>query len=360
MSDQTQPIIDENAQVSAPEVVDTPVKKTRAPRKTAAISKTSSTKKTAVVAGKKGSAKKTSSKKVAAKAISKKTTAVRISARVNKAEAKGKAKRSAVVDKKRKSKTAASAKKAAPAAKKSTRVAKVAMTPEESQAAKIEKAKKLSTVDALEYKTGPTAFKIWLENRDDTVTFSTLRSYINTIQASLPADLAHESYRRQKGKMNAILRILNERVGEGESVRRRVPGTGTKEVKTFVYADTPANQRKGCVGKSYEKVVYVGGEFVEVKRKRIKNSRLLSPEEKKIRAEKRAGREPSLWMKATELARAEFPDAAKKCVLFKKTLGENPTEAQIFANKVYLRAKQIHVDLQSQKAAPVAAATETA
>jgi hypothetical protein len=348
MSDQAQPIVDENAQVAAP------VKKTRAPRKAAAAP----AKKTTASSTKKGAvAKKTSSKKVAAKSLSKKSTATRSSARVAKAEAKGRAKRSAVVDKKRKAtaKTASGKKKAAPAAKKLTRSVKIAMTPEEKQAAKIEKAKKLSTVEALEYKTGPTAFKTWLENRDETVTFSTLRSYINTIQSSLPADPAHETYRRQKGKMNAILRILNERVGEGESVRRRVPGTGTKEVKTFIYADTPANQRKGCVGKSYEKVVYTGGEFVEVKRKRIKNSRLLSPEEKKIRAEKRAGREPSLWMKATELARAEFPDAAKKCVLFKKTLGENPTEAQIFANKVYLRAKQIHADLQAQKA-PVAAA----
>ncbi len=334
-----EPIINENAQVSAP----APVKKTRA--KAAASSKPVTRSKDAK---KKATAKKTGKKNAPVKKTraslkskaSKKTASSR-----SKAEAKGKSKRAALVEKKRKVVTIGKKPK------------KVPLTPEERKAKKEEAAKNLSPMAALDAKTGPTAFKLWLENRQSSVTFPTLRSYINTLQASL-ADA--ETAKRQKSKMSAILRILNAQVESGETVKRRVPGTGVKKTVTLTYLDTPANQRKGCVGKTYEKVVYEGGEFVNVQRKRIKSSRLLTPEEKKIRAEKRAGRELGTWMKAAQMARDEFPDAKGKCVLFIKTLGENPTEKEIFANKVYLRAKEIHATLKAESAAAAPVATETA
>lgn len=142
-----------------------------------------------------------------------------------------------------------------------------------------------------------------------------------------------------KDENETRLRYIHARmceVASGQTVKKRVPGSGTKVTKTFQYKPTKANIQAGREGE-YTREVWENAEYTYVPRKIRKRRIKFQNEEKKRRA-------PNQWLKAMELAKAEL-NAPAFCIVRKQS--DDPNDVGV---KVYLRAKKIMQEAKESQA----------
>lgn len=129
-------------------------------------------------------------------------------------------------------------------------------------------------------------------------------------------------------KLRLIESLMRKKIKNGETVKKRRPGTGEKRVTQHVYQDTPGNRRLDRVGKTYEKVMYVNGEITEASIKLRRRRRVVK---KADDATPRA----NAWIKAVQFAKEEL--GAPKFVIIRR---ESSVENDIGV-KVYNRAREL-------------------
>jgi len=142
---------------------------------------------------------------------------------------------------------------------------------------------------------------------------------------------------RDKRRLAIVTKRIDEMQKSGELKKKvRVPGTGERVEKTFVYNDSVQNKKLGRVGKEYKKWVWEGAEYAEEVRKVNK---------RRIRPVDREGnnvvtkRPKNRWILAIEQAKKEM-DLTGLVIVRREAL-DRQDENQLIGEKVYKRARQI-------------------
>lgn len=156
--------------------------------------------------------------------------------------------------------------------------------------------------------------------------------------------------RNERKKLSFIEKEMEVILAKGLETKRRKPGTGTRVVVKKVYGNTPANIRKGLVGKEYEKVEYHDAEVETRVRTRMRRRK------RQMRANSDGTGHRNAWITAVAEAKKEL--GTKNFVIVRKEVLDPEDEDQVLGHKVYLRAKEI---MEAAKAAePAEPATEAA
>ena len=170
-------------------------------------------------------------------------------------------------------------------------------------------------------------------------------------------NLIPDKSKQARRKLKAVEVLMQAKLNDGLSTKRRKVGTGTRVIEKRVYKDTPGNRRAKRVGEEYDKVTYQDAEF-EV-RKRTK-----------MRRRKRQPRNPdapprrNLWIESVQESKKQLNSPA--FVIVRSKITDPDSEAQQIGFDVYTLAKKIMAVKKeaaalekAAAAAEKAAATET-
>lgn len=151
---------------------------------------------------------------------------------------------------------------------------------------------------------------------------------------------------RDKTRLSVVTKRIDEMQKSGQLKKKvRVPGTGERVEKTFVYNDSVQNKKLGRVGKEYKKWVWEGAEYVEEVRK--VNKRRIHPIDED--GNKVATKRPkNRWILAIEQAKNEM--GLTGLVIVRREAADREDEKQLIGEKVYKRAREI-MDEGAAKAA---------
>ncbi len=142
--------------------------------------------------------------------------------------------------------------------------------------------------------------------------------------------------RARNKKLAIIEAIIKARSEKGETVKRRIKGTGLKTETTEAYLDTEMNRRLCRVGVKYAVTRYENAQYEDVP--------LPVPRRRKRKHKKRKlSKRQMAWIEAQAQAKKEM--GIESFVASLKALPENPTEKQAEQHRFYLRSKVIHAEL---------------
>lgn len=152
-------------------------------------------------------------------------------------------------------------------------------------------------------------------------------------------------------KIRFVQNLMSACLEEGNTTRRRRPGTGQRVVVQVEYRDTPDNRRKGRVGKTYERVEYKDAEWIDHKQTTMRKMKVKStePEIEGFTAPVRR----NLWIEAVAeanevvMAGLENPP---KFVPVRKEVKDPSDEKQVLGHKLYLKACEIMERLRAEHA----------
>lgn len=147
-------------------------------------------------------------------------------------------------------------------------------------------------------------------------------------------------------KVKIMERRLKDLISSGKVFRKkRVPETGTRIMKTFVYGDNAENRDKNRVGQEYTRVVWEGCDYADVPVKRLLKKKRGADEEEPVESKRR---EPTAWILALQRARAEM-NLGKQFIpahnpaKFKD--GEELSEKQKMGIQLYIKARAFQAQI---------------
>lgn len=180
--------------------------------------------------------------------------------------------------------------------------------------------------------------------------YNTLNRYRKVLTKSYKEDEDKDTLR----KLTSVEKIMKDLVKDGESVKRRKAGTGTRVEKELEYKDTAANRKLDRVGKKYTRVVWQDAEFEEKPRKVRKRRRVSKPQTDETG--EAVPKKKNLWITAVARAKEEL-DAPKMLIIRREARNpENPDE--VFGVKVYERAVEIMRKAREEESAAAAPSEE--
>lgn len=168
--------------------------------------------------------------------------------------------------------------------------------------------------------------------KDENINLNVLvrcRRNLNTALNEAEAEKQPEKIEALDEKLRLVEKAMRKKLKNGETVKKRRPGTGEKRVTQHVYQDTPSNRRLERVGKTYEKVTYVNGEITDsaIKLRRRRRAQSKGGSDAAPRA--------NAWIKAVQFAKEEL--GAPKFVIIRR---ESSVENDIGV-RVYNRAREL-------------------
>ena len=160
--------------------------------------------------------------------------------------------------------------------------------------------------------------------------FSSLKRYRRELEKRLQGDDADTEIDTKKIK--TVEKAMKVAIENGQTVKRRKAGTGTRKVIKRTYCDNKNNRLKKRVGEEFEQVVWEDCDIEEVpvKLRRRKRRRKSLPE-----GEVRT----NLWIDSVKQAKSEL-DAPKWCVI-RREVNDPGDDAQLKGVEVYKRAMEI-------------------
>lgn len=148
-------------------------------------------------------------------------------------------------------------------------------------------------------------------------------------------------------KLKLVEKLMRAMIKSGDAtLRRRVPGSGTRKEVERQYNDSARNRALDRVGKKYTTIVYEDPEYVEVQAKMRRRKRKREEGEERPR---------NIWIEAVTQARKQLKVEGFVCV--RKEPKDPDSKADVLGAKVYARACEIKKDLQAAKDAAKAEAT---
>lgn len=172
-------------------------------------------------------------------------------------------------------------------------------------------------------------------------TYSSLVSLKNFLTKQEEDVLVLKKIGYTQKKMKEVIKENN-----GLVTKKRVPGTGKKNVIEIPYKDTEQNRVLGRVGKTWSKVVYEGAEYKEHVQT---TSRRYRTKRKKTDENGNVIKRSNPWITAVMEARKELnPD---RFIPLRKDEPNPAEEDEVLGHQLYLRARSIQARNKEAKEA---------
>ncbi len=180
-------------------------------------------------------------------------------------------------------------------------------------------------------------FSEYMNRAGSTKSYNTLLGMRSKLKKHLKSE-ENENRVVSFDKIKIIEARMTELLSNGVTNKRRKEGTGTKRVLESEYKDNATNRKLERVGKKYQTVIYEEAEYEEIPVKPFRPT-------KSTKKRKRGTSITSPWILAMKQAKEELK--APAFVLARKEVSNPEDPKQVLGNKVYLRAKEILIQLKN-------------